>query len=62
MSAQPFDITSIKEVDQLQDSAKVNRLLAQGWVLLKVSEQQWRDDEGALHSDIIYTIGNTQGY
>ncbi|EBS6398442.1 hypothetical protein DPO94_21000 [Salmonella enterica subsp. enterica serovar Emek] len=59
MSDQQFDITKVKEVNQIEDSAKVNRLLAQGWVLLKVSESQWRDDEGAIRSTIIYTVGNT---
>ncbi|MBJ9017329.1 MULTISPECIES: hypothetical protein [Enterobacteriaceae] len=59
MSDQQFDITKVKEVNQIEDSAQVNRLLAQGWVLLKVSESQWRDDEGAIRSSIIYTVGNT---
>ncbi|WP_432224218.1 hypothetical protein [Enterobacter wuhouensis] len=59
MSDQQFDITKVKEVNQIEDSAQVNRLLAQGWVLLKVSESQWRDDEGAIRSTIIYTVGNT---
>ena len=57
MSDQQFDITKVKEVNQIEDSAQVNRLLAQGWVLLKVSETQWRDDEGAIRSIIIYTVG-----
>lgn len=62
MSEKQFDITTVKEVNQIQDSAQANRLLAQGWVLLKVSESQWRDDEGAIRSEIIYTLGNIEGY
>ncbi|MDK2631982.1 hypothetical protein QMZ93_01295 [Pantoea stewartii subsp. indologenes] len=59
MSEQQFDITKIQQVDQLEDSAQVNRLLTQGWVILKVTETQWRDDEGALRASIIYTLGTT---
>lgn len=55
-----FDITTIKEVEHLKDPAKVNRMLAEGWVLLKVSESQWRDDEGALVSDVYYTLGSAK--
>lgn len=57
MSEQQFDITKIQAVDQVEDSAKVNRLLQEGWVLLKVTETQWRDDEGALRASVVYTLG-----
>lgn len=48
MADSQFDLTQIKQVDQIEDSAKVNRLLDQGWVILKVTETQWRDEEGAI--------------
>lgn len=54
-----FDLTQIKQVDQIEDSAKVNRLLDQGWVILKVTETQWRDDEGAIRASVFYTLGTT---
>ena len=57
MPDQQFDITKIKAVDQFEDSAKVNRLLQEGWILLKVTEHQWRDDEGALRASVVYTVG-----
>ncbi|AXZ12063.1 hypothetical protein OW944_23500 [Klebsiella pneumoniae] len=59
MADSQFDLTQIKQVDQIEDSAKVNRLLDQGWVILKVTETQWRDEEGAIRATIVYTIGTT---
>ncbi len=60
MSDQQFDMTQIKAVDQLDDCAQVNRLLQQDWVLLKTTETQWRDDEGAIRATIIFTIGQIE--
>lgn len=60
MENQQFDITTVKAVDHTKDPAKVNRMLAEGWVLLKVSESQWRDDDGALVSDVYYTLGSAE--
>lgn len=60
MSEQQFDISSVDAVDQLEDCAQVNRLLQQDWVLLRTSENQWRDDEGALRSTVIFTVGHVQ--
>ena len=57
MADSQFDLTQIKQVDQIEDSAKVNRLLDQEWVILKVTETQWRDEEGAIRATIVYTIG-----
>ena len=59
MADSQFDLTQIKQVDQIEDSAKVNRLLDQEWVILKVTETQWRDEEGAIRATIVYTIGTT---
>lgn len=60
MENKQFDITTIKEVDQTKDAAKANRMLSQDWVLLKVTESQWRDDDGALASDVYYTLGRSE--
>jgi len=59
MPEKQFDLTQIKQVDQIEDSAKVNRRLQEGWVILKVTETQWRDDEGAIRATVVYTIGTT---
>ncbi|WP_301691945.1 hypothetical protein [Klebsiella pneumoniae] len=57
MSEQAFDLTKIKEIDQTDDAQKANRLLVNGWVLLKVSESQFNDGEGAIRSAIWFTLG-----
>lgn len=60
MEAQQFDMTKIKAVDKFDDCAQVNRLLQQDWVLLKATESQWRDDEGALRATVIFTLGQIE--
>lgn len=60
MTEQAYDLTKIKEIDQTDDAQKVNYLLAHGWVLLKVSESQYNDGEGAIRSTVWFTVGNTQ--
>ncbi|WP_186390495.1 hypothetical protein [Citrobacter freundii] len=60
MTEQAYDFTKIKEIDQTDDAQKVNYLLANGWVLLKVTETQSHDEYGALHSTVWFTVGNPQ--
>ncbi|EAS1718277.1 hypothetical protein JKB30_002930 [Salmonella enterica] len=57
MSEQAYDLTKIKEIEQTDDVQKANRLLANGWVLLKVSESQYNDGEGAIRSAVWFTLG-----
>lgn len=60
MSVQDFDLSKIKEVQQVNDESKANYLLGNGWVLLKVTETQFHDTYGALKADIVFTLGNPQ--
>lgn len=60
MSEQAYDLSKIKEIDQTDDAQKANYLLANGWVLLKVTESQSHDPNGALYSTVWFTIGNPQ--
>lgn len=60
MSEQVYDLTKIKEVVQTTDEQKVNHLLANGWVLLKVTESQFHDSHGALKADVVFTLGYPQ--
>ncbi|MFI2870509.1 hypothetical protein ACH69B_21890 [Klebsiella aerogenes] len=57
MSDQAYDLTKIKEIEQTDDAQKANRLLANGWVLLKTTESQSHDDYGALYSTVWFTLG-----
>lgn len=56
MSEQAYDLSKIKEIDQTDDAQKANYLLANGWVLLKVTESQSHDSNGALYSTVWFTI------
>lgn len=60
MSEQAYDLTKIKEIDQTDDPQKANYLLGNGWVLLKVTESQSHDSNGALYSTVWYTVGYPQ--
>ncbi|HCB0852809.1 TPA: hypothetical protein MYN00_000077 [Klebsiella pneumoniae] len=60
MSEQAYDLSKIKKIDQTDDAQKANYLLANGWVLLKVTESQSHDSNGALYSTVWFTIGNPQ--
>ncbi|ELY4815887.1 hypothetical protein SM094_000488 [Cronobacter malonaticus] len=58
MNEKTFDLTEIQTVDELNHAREVNQKLSEGWKLLKVTESQWRDDDGALKSTIVYIVGH----
>ncbi|MEX3020248.1 hypothetical protein AB4K05_11720 [Kluyvera sp. STS39-E] len=60
MSEQAYDLTKIKEIDQTDDAQKANFLLGNGWVLLKVTESQAHNSNGALYSTVWFTVGRPE--